>query len=335
MPKKNPDSQSGFALLIVLAVIALLGVVIIGLNTRVVSHTIALKKYASSQKAYALATAGVEIAKVALKLDGWENQSDSFFDRWAELPKVIEGDDFEGTIEVTIEDESSKLNPNAFLGKAEAGGKTEETRPQGQETMGSLSQGQNARLDELQEILERLFEGLGMDAELVQSLMDWLDKDDEPRTNGAESDYYADLRPPYAPTNGPLGTLLELRLIKGFTHENFKKLQPYLSVYSEGRVNVNTADKRVLECLSSKISPFVAEDILGARAKNPIESKEQLQRIPGLSDEFAGGVLNYFDVKSDTFRVLSTGKVGSLQETLECILRREEDGFRILRWVWL
>ena len=67
----------------------------------------------------------------------------------------------------------------------------------------------------------------------------------------------------------------------------------------------------------------------------PLEDKAGLQKIPGLSDELAGGVLNYMDVASSTFRVLSTGNVGSSQETIECIVQRKDDGFTVLRWVWL
>lgn len=358
---KRPYAPSGFALLLVLAVIALLGVITVGLNTRVVSHTLVLQGYANSQKAYSLATSGVEIAKVALKLDAWENKSDSFFDRWAEMPRSIEDKQLGGTIALTIEDEAAKLNPNAFLGEAQSAASnrpgdeqpsasgasppTKGTQSPGQalenqeskaaaETQGGTNR-QGAKLEELEEVLERLFDKLGLDQDRLESLMDWLDQDDEPRPNGAERDFYQNLTPPYAPTNGPLGTLLEIRLIKGFDHKTFKKLMPYLTVWSEGHVNVNTADKIVLESLSSKISPFVADDIIKARENEPLEDKADLQKIPGLSDELAGGVLNYMDISSSTFRILSTGKVGSSKETIECIVQRRDDSFTVLRWAWL
>ena len=356
---KRPYAPRGFALLLVLAVIALLGVITVGLNTRVVSHTLALQEYATSQKAYALAASGVEIAKVALKLDAWENKSDSFFDRWAKVPKGIQDKQLGGTITLTIEDEAAKLNPNAFLGNAqgtnrpgggqpsppgqdspEKGTRSPEQPVESQENK-AAGEGygggsrQVAKLEELQAVLERLFEELGLGQERLESLMDWLDSDDEPRPSGAETDFYQDLTPPYMPTNGPLSTLLEIRLIKGFDHETFEKLRPYITVYSEGSVNVNTADRIVLESLSSKISPFVADDIIKARENEPLEDKAELQKIPGLSDELAGGVLNYMNIASSTFRILSTGNVGSSQETIECIVQRKDDGFTVLRWVWL
>ena len=55
-----------------------------------------------------------------------------------------------------------------------------------------------------------------MTAELVDGLLDYRDADNDPRQDGAEQDYYDQLPSPYAIANGPLGTLEELLLIKGF-----------------------------------------------------------------------------------------------------------------------
>lgn len=56
-----------------------------------------------------------------------------------------------------------------------------------------------------------------MTDELVDCLVDYLDEDDETSAVGAERDYYASLEPPYLPRNGPLETIEELLLIKGFS----------------------------------------------------------------------------------------------------------------------
>lgn len=75
-----------------------------------------------------------------------------------------------------------------------------------------------------EEELTRLFENqltpLGVEntAELVACLLDWIDEDDEPRPGGAETDdYYSTLTPAYRAKNGPLATVEELLLVKGFT----------------------------------------------------------------------------------------------------------------------
>ena len=56
-----------------------------------------------------------------------------------------------------------------------------------------------------------------MTLERVDCLLDYCDGDDEPRPNGAEQEYYDTLPWPYRIKNGPLGTLEELLLVKGFT----------------------------------------------------------------------------------------------------------------------
>lgn len=55
-----------------------------------------------------------------------------------------------------------------------------------------------------------------MTESLADCLMDYLDDDDDPQVDGAEQDYYDQLPQPYRIKNGPLHTLEELLLVKGF-----------------------------------------------------------------------------------------------------------------------
>jgi len=74
--------------------------------------------------------------------------------------------------------------------------------------------------DEIRRLVEPLLMDLQIDnsLDLVDALLDWLDADDEMRPNGAESEYYTmDVEPGYYPKNGPLDTVEELLLIKGFS----------------------------------------------------------------------------------------------------------------------
>ena len=52
--------------------------------------------------------------------------------------------------------------------------------------------------------------------DLVACLMDYIDRDSEIRPEGAEQDYYDQLPQPYRIKNGPLATIEELLLVKGF-----------------------------------------------------------------------------------------------------------------------
>jgi type II secretory pathway component PulK len=65
------------------------------------------------------------------------------------------------------------------------------------------------------DVLEKL---PGMDAEIAAAIVDWIDTDDKTE-DGAESDYYESLDPPYAAKNGPLDTVEELLFVRGITPE--------------------------------------------------------------------------------------------------------------------
>jgi type II secretory pathway component PulK len=56
-----------------------------------------------------------------------------------------------------------------------------------------------------------------MTQDVANSILDWIDADDNTRQDGAESDYYSTQSPPYQCKNGPLDSLEEMLLIKGVT----------------------------------------------------------------------------------------------------------------------
>ena len=64
-----------------------------------------------------------------------------------------------------------------------------------------------------EEVLLRL---PNMTAELVDCLIDYRDGDEETRPEGAEQDYYDQLPYPYLIKNGPMATVEELLLVRGF-----------------------------------------------------------------------------------------------------------------------
>jgi type II secretory pathway component PulK len=73
--------------------------------------------------------------------------------------------------------------------------------------------------DEIRRLLEDVLIGLQVENwdELVDTLLDWLDEDDETRPLGAETEHYDTPELGYFPKNGPLDTIEELLLIKGYS----------------------------------------------------------------------------------------------------------------------
>lgn len=58
-----------------------------------------------------------------------------------------------------------------------------------------------------------------MTEDVADSILDWLDEDDEQRDFGAEYDYYNSLPTPYGPKNGSIDSVEELLLVRGVTPE--------------------------------------------------------------------------------------------------------------------
>ncbi len=56
-----------------------------------------------------------------------------------------------------------------------------------------------------------------MTEDVADAILDWLDKDDDIREYGAESQEYTNLTPPYSARNGPMDSIEELLLVRGVT----------------------------------------------------------------------------------------------------------------------
>ncbi|MCH2211663.1 MAG: general secretion pathway protein GspK [Fuerstiella sp.] len=66
-----------------------------------------------------------------------------------------------------------------------------------------------------------LMEFPGMTVVAADSILDWIDSDDQPREFGAEQEYYARLNIPYTPRNGVPTSVEELLFVKGVTRAAF------------------------------------------------------------------------------------------------------------------
>ncbi|MCF7837561.1 MAG: general secretion pathway protein GspK [Candidatus Marinimicrobia bacterium] len=112
---------------------------------------------------------------------------------------------------------------------------------------------------------------------LIDCFHDWVDEDEFTRLSGAESDdpFYKERG--YPVKNAPLDLVDELLMIKGFSPaivfggpaaEPDAPLHPgiasLLTVFGDGRVNVNTATRQVLLTLPG-LEPWMADEIIEGR----------------------------------------------------------------------
>lgn len=102
---------------------------------------------------------------------------------------------------------------------------------------------------------------MGPPQNFVDILSDWIDKDQETRDFGAESDYYQSREPAYFSADSLLVSPTELRLLKGMDTEESKKIYNKLLKHiatlpiKEGKtpidtpININTASLEVLKAI--------------------------------------------------------------------------------------
>jgi general secretion pathway protein K len=311
--------EKGVALVLALAVIALLVSLVVDFSyTMMVDLTLAAN-LRDGQKAFYEARSGVELARHQLQKD--DSAYDALDEDWALLPEHpgFLSDDDEGRFKVTIEDEAGKIAINKLV----AGDK-------------------DKKVDlVIRAQLERLFEVLELDPQLIDPIIDWLDPDNNPQPFGAEDEYYQSLPSPYPCKNGPLAALEELLLVKGMTKEIFygqeekKGLIHYLTLYSDGKVNINTATVEILQSLSDKIDKVLAQAIIDYRQEKPFKEikYDDIKSLPGMTLEIFNDIKDQCDVKSSTFSLRAEGQMRDIKKVIYTVLKREEKkGIKPIFW---
>ena len=119
-------------------------------------------------------------------------------------------------------------------------------------------------------VYRRLLRLLNLSDGLADTLADWVDADAEARPGGAEDDYYLKQSPSSRTLGSALAVLEDLLLVKGYTPDVLRRLQPHLTVLPvTTTLNVNGATAIVLEAVHGGISGSDAEQLV-----------QQGQRIP-------------------------------------------------------
>ncbi len=188
---------------------------------------------------------------------------------------------------------------------------------------------------------------------LIDAFNDWVDVDSLPRSDGAETeDYYTTLDPPYQARNGPVDTVRELLLVKGFSEAvlsggilnpdspkdqqiTVSGIQDMLTTYGDGKVNVNAADRRVLMTLPD-VDELVAEAIIEERTVGIADSNDSsfkdvgdlMTRVPGLD----ASIPSRATTRSDIFRVSSVGVFGPVTRSIRAIVHFDGTRLSVLQW---
>ena len=311
--KRAKTEQKGFVVVVVLCMSIMLGGLLLAFNYKSRGSLRDVDDFRKSEQALNCAGAGLNIAIAAIKSAGDIRKNKTLMNLFSGESTFPVGD---GKCSIIITEENGKLNVNLLKDKN-----------------GRLNRTRIDQLLRLIDLLNRERAGhSNIGYGLVPSIIDWTDNDDQViylpfikhENSGAESGYYNRLRPPYGCKNASLDTTEELLLVKGVTPEVFGRIRNYVTVYGDGKVNINCASKRVIESLSEKMDVALAQMIVDRRRVKPFDSITELQDVPGMVDSI------YYEVKKTAtvspteqyYHVTSRGNVGQLGCTIVAILER-------------
>ena len=177
--------------------------------------------------------------------------------------------------------------------------------------------------------------------EIAYNIVDWRDEDNErPELNliNNEDLYYELSGMPYKPKNKPYELIEELLLVKGVTQSMLDDIEPFLTVYGNGMVNINTCSKSVLEILG--LDSAVAGKIISYREGMKLSSDKSdkyfesldsiipdLKEVVGLIDEEESAVRQLLDagritVDSEIFRINGIGSYLNEYARTKCVVNK-------------
>ncbi len=359
------SDRSGMALVLTLLAVGFLLALTVQLSSSVNRQMLAAANQSTLVRLDAMLVSGLNLARAALLADQRENKYDSAFDSWKEFDTEVISELLSGELKITVTDLSGRLQVNALVLSEKK--KKELQKKQRKKQKRKKGNRKKKSPEKMQRALWKRFlllpnsgiEDSNPDkvAVMLDTLADWLDKDDEERENGAEKGYYTRQEPPYVPANAPVQFLEELLLVKGWDRkilyghpaekqdrglqeENDKEpsgIITYLTEgYEEGKININTAPDRVLLALHEDMTEELAADLVKFREEE--ENKELLddstwyRQVPGFP-----GYINFdkelITTRSSYFKITVIGSLNGLQRTGEGIVHRKKNQEQsLLRW---
>ena len=179
--------------------------------------------------------------------------------------------------------------------------------------------------------------------ELAACIIDWRDADSNLSIpfGSAEDPYYTGLTYPYKAKNAAFEVLEELLLVKDMDENIFGKIRNYVTIYGDGKVNVNTASKIVLSALGlsediiNKIIAFragddgitgTADDNVFNQSSNIVPQLSQFGHLSSAEIAQLSDVANrYLGTKSGNFSVGCQVKLNNSRNVsqINCVINRK------------
>lgn len=288
---KRSDSHRGFVLMTVLLTTVLLVSLVLGFNRQTREHLNLSGEVSAGLRAQLAARSAIRLAMQSL-LSTQDIQSAEALKERFDPDEPFRQNETTCTLRVTAE--NGKFNVNALL------------------------DGSSKPIDRRVEQLLRLIDLLNRQPDrtrslrygIVPALIDWIDTDHEETVlesvaqdnRGAETATYRRRTPAYRSKNAPLQTRDELLLIRGIDPKNWlgdeqvSGLRDVLTIYGTERIDLNTADALVLQCLDEQIDSGMAQLLIQRRTLVPFESLEEFQEAAGIPEAVISRITSRVEV---------------------------------------
>jgi type II secretory pathway component PulK len=248
--------------------------------------------------------------------------------------------DFEGDFAAQIVDEDSKVSI-ASLGQSVPSSGDWRDDPAAQQLYGLMSGTEN----------DQWFYDRNLDRwNLIGNLKDWSDSDNMVSSGQGsyEDNFYNRQDPPYLTKNAPFDSKEEIRLVEGWQDDVYERFRDQITIYGNGRVNINTASDEVIKGLIRAFYPQTQNPgydeqldqvLLDMREYMLMTSFQKAKDFvswldgQGLPGEPLDGLQKAIKTSSEVFTITSVGSVGDTTVTVTAVMDFSSSSFgKTLFW---
>jgi general secretion pathway protein K len=287
-------NQNGIALIVTLLALALITAMVVEFAYGVYTGTNNLYNWRDSQRLSLMARSGVNVS--ARFLSDWLN-TQKYTPGFVEMPIENPFEDFNGIITVRIEDENAKFNINTIINQRGE-----------KDTYGYDS-------------FIRLLEALLLDKKIADRVLDWIDNDSIANLPDSETNA----------KNLPFVSVDEMLLINGITRKDYDTLLPYVTVFGDGKININGAEKPVLRSFSG-ISDVISQTVIDYRKNTPFDGTEKILKVSGFEGPLGTSLMGHITVQGGAFHISSIAQSGGVKRIIETTFLMSKPTSEIKYW---
>lgn len=117
------------------------------------------------------------------------------------------------------------------------------------------------------------------------------------------------------------------------TLANGSQWSDWLTLWSNKKVNLNTAPLEVVRCLDPDFPEPALQELISYRSTNVLKSQEDLKKIPGINQDLSFRLMRVGGFQSSHFRIRAIVNSNPGRLGLEAIVKREENRkIQVLLW---